>query len=295
MGYMHIDNLYKDMRIFEFPSCYALEKIHGTSAHIGWKRGDGVRFFSGGEKHENFVKLFNVDALFATFDMLGGQEIIVFGEAYGGKMQGMSKTYGPDLKFIAFDVKVDGKWLTVPHAYLVARSLGLEFVDFNEICTKLEYIDAERDKPSVQAKRNGIVEDKQREGIVLRPLQEAYDHRGNRIITKHKNDAFKETRTQREVNPDKLKVLADANAIATEWVTDMRLYHVLPKINPESVAPLGPEDTKAVIFAMIEDIRREAAGEILESKEATKAIGSATARLFKKYLQERLKGVQENV
>ena len=30
MGYMHIDNLYKDQRILQFKECYALEKIHGT-------------------------------------------------------------------------------------------------------------------------------------------------------------------------------------------------------------------------------------------------------------------------
>ncbi len=29
MGYMHIDNLYKDQTILMFRECYALEKIHG--------------------------------------------------------------------------------------------------------------------------------------------------------------------------------------------------------------------------------------------------------------------------
>lgn len=40
MGYMHIDNLYKDARVLSFKHVYALEKIHGTSAHIyGQRRG----------------------------------------------------------------------------------------------------------------------------------------------------------------------------------------------------------------------------------------------------------------
>jgi hypothetical protein len=39
---------------------------------------------------------------------------------------------------------------------------------------------------------------------------------------------------------------------------------------------------------MVEDVKREAKGEIVESKDAMKAIGSATARLFKKRLVNQL-------
>jgi hypothetical protein len=35
MGYAHINNLYKDQEILIFKHVWALEKIHGTSAHIG--------------------------------------------------------------------------------------------------------------------------------------------------------------------------------------------------------------------------------------------------------------------
>ncbi len=34
MGYLHIDNLYKNQTIRLFRECYALEKVHGTSAHV---------------------------------------------------------------------------------------------------------------------------------------------------------------------------------------------------------------------------------------------------------------------
>lgn len=33
MGYLHIDNLYKNRDILLFRECWALEKVHGTSAH----------------------------------------------------------------------------------------------------------------------------------------------------------------------------------------------------------------------------------------------------------------------
>lgn len=83
MGYRHIDNLYKDQRILLFRECFALEKIHGTSAHVSWTEAEGVRFSSGGEKHERFVKLFDEAALRTAFMGLGHPTVIVYGEAYG--------------------------------------------------------------------------------------------------------------------------------------------------------------------------------------------------------------------
>jgi hypothetical protein len=293
MGYMHINNLYKDDRIFQFSECYALEKIHGTSAHISFKKAaDGlfnIAFFSGGESHDKFVALFDEKMLLENFYValarmpVDTTEVVVYGEAYGGKQQGMSETYGKDLKFIVFDVSINGKWTDVLSADAIAINLGLPFVDYVKIPTQLSQIDAERNKPSTQAKRNGIIDPKIREGVVLRPIEEAFDHRGSRIISKHKNDIFSETKTHREVDPDKLKVLADANKIADEWVTEMRLLHVLDKSGTE----LDIKNTPVIIRAMVEDVRREAAGEIVESKDAMRAISSATARLFKKYLTEK--------
>lgn len=297
MGYLHIENLYKDSRMFQFDECWALEKIHGTSAHIAYKRKDGtgeITFFSGGEKYENFVALFDKEDLMLKFDAFDQDEIIVYGEAYGGKQQGMKATYGDQLRFVAFDVKMAGNWLDVPNAdTLVTRYLKLDFVDYKRIRAVLEEMDKERDRDSTQAIRNGVGEGKKREGVVLRPIGEVYDHRGDRIITKHKRADFQETKTPRPVvNPDKLVVLAEANKIAAEWVTPMRLQHVLDraqvlKTEVGDDSPMSVEDTGQIIGIMIEDVKREAKGEIIESQAAIKAIGSATARLFKKYISEK--------
>lgn len=281
MGYMHIDNLYKNQDMLIFRECYALEKIHGTSAHVSWKDADGVQrvtFFSGGEKHDNFVKLFDVDALSAAFADMGHHEVTVFGEAYGGKQQGQSWRYGDRLRFVAFDVKVGDCWLDVPNAKQVAERLGLEFVHYRKVTTDISALDAERDAPSEQAKRNGVQGDMPREGVVLRPLREFRDNSGGRVISKHKRVEERETKTTRDasVDPSKLKVLENAKAIADEWVTVTRLEHVLDKLGP-----VGLESTSAVISAMIEDVMREGAGELVDSKEARKAIGAATARMFR--------------
>ena len=276
MGYLHIDNLYKNTEILLFKECYALEKIHGTSARISWKE-KKVNFFSGGAKHDTFCRLFNIKKLEEKFEELFDCDVAIFGEAYGGKQQGMSETYGKELKFIVFDVKVGDHWLDVPNAFDVSDKLGLEFVSFNMIKTILKEIDIERDKPSMQSFRNGIKEDKLREGVVLRPLIEVRKNDGNRIIVKHKGDEFKETKTKREVDPKRLKVLEKSKEIANEWVTPMRLSHVLDKLgNPTDIT-----ETRNVIRAMIEDVLREAKGEIIESTETRHAIAKKTALLYK--------------
>jgi hypothetical protein len=196
----------------------------------------------------------------------------------------MKDTYGPDLKFVAFDVQVGDSWLVVPHAEKVVQKLGLEFVHYEKISTSLEEIDRVRDEESIQAIRNGLGHGKMREGVVLRPLLELTKNNGERIIAKHKGEKFSETATSRPVdNPDKLKALAEGDAVAIEWATPMRLEHVLDKIENKAM-----ENMKNIIAAMLEDIRREGEGEIVWSEAAIKAIGKRTAGLVKAYHQMKM-------
>lgn len=292
MGYLKIPNLYKDQTILLFKECYALEKLHGTSSHLGIMPNE-VRFFSGGEKYNNFVALFNQEDLKQRFKTLNLERVTVYGEAYGGKQQGMAHTYGPKLKFAAFDVKVSKHteeglkeyWLNVEDAADIVGKLGLEFVAYNRVSTDPESLNHERDLPSRQAVRNGITEPKIAEGVVLRPLQE-FMMNGSRVIAKHKRPEFSERTSKRDSNltPEQLEVLTKARDIAKEWATPMRLQHVLSKFHANNGRPANESDTKAVIQAMVEDVYQEARGEIVESKEVAKAIGSITAKLFFKHL-----------
>lgn len=310
MGFMHIANLYKQQDILLFKECYALEKIHGTSAHLKYNpQTKELTFFSGGEKHDKFIVLFNKDDLKSKFEAMGvpiDRTITVFGEAYGGNQQRMSATYGNSLKFIVFDIQIGDCWLDVPKAEKVAHDLGLEFVYYTKVSTDLTELDRERDAPSVQAIRNGtsrlpegaelpnpcagatwllrnftIYEPKKREGVVLRPLIEVTKNNGERIICKHKGEGFNETKTPRPVvDPAKMQVLTDAQAIADEWVTLHRLEHVLQKIeNP------GIEKMREVIASMVEDVLREGVGEIVDSPTVRKAISTKTAISYKEYLK----------
>lgn len=279
MGYLHIDNLYKNQSMLLFKECYAMEKIHGTSAHISFKDGE-LSFFSGGAKHAEFIKLFNEPALKERFIEKQFDEIIIFGEAYGGSCQAMSHTYGKELKFVCFDIKIHDLWLNVINAEELANSLGFEFVHYKKVPCDIEHLDIERDSDSVQAIRNGMGEGHIREGIVIRPPIELRDNRWSRFIAKHKCAKFAETRTKREVSPDKLEILHKADDIALEWVTEQRLLHVIDKVLGEEKPTM--QRTGDVIKAMVEDITREAKGEIVDSKIARNRISKRAACLFKK-------------
>lgn len=276
-----------------FKECYALEKIHGTSAHITWKQNPSnpdqrqLVFFSGGTKYDLFVSLFDKAKLTEEFAAIcpPDKDMTVYGESYGGKEQGMSETYGKVAKFIAFDVQIGDCWLDVPKAEGIVKALGLEFVHYKRVTTDLAALDAERDADSEQAIRNGVGPGKKREGVVLRPLIELTKNNGARIICKHKRDEFRETKTPRPVvDPAKMQVLADAEAVANEWITPMRLEHVLDKLPGHCI-----ERMRDIIAAMIEDVLREGKGEIVESEAVKKAIGKKAAVAYKEYLNAKLK------
>ena len=277
MSYMHINNLYKEQDILLFKECYALEKIHGTSAHISYKN-QQLNFFSGGTKHENFIKLFDADNLIKIFKEKNIDNITIYGEAYGGKLQKMRLTYGETLKFIAFEVKINDLWLSVPQACTLVLALNIEFVSYEKISTDIDSIDKQLAKFSVQAMRNGQGDDKTQEGIVLRPLIELRKNNNERIIVKYKNEEFRETTKKRTViDTAKLEIIKEANLIAEEWVTRNRVVHVLDDfVDPLTMSMMGN-----IIKAMISDVKRESENEVVWSVAVEKSIGKATVRLVK--------------
>lgn len=280
MGYMHINNLYKDQRILQFKECYALEKVHGTSANVRWSNGH-VTFHNGGAKREAYLAIFDEGDLEDRFGAIGHKEVVVYGEAYGGSILKQSHRYGQQMRFVAFEVKVGDTWLNVPSAADFVSKLGLNFVSYKRVPTDLEALDAERDAPSDVAREAGMGE-QPREGVVLRPVEEVTLNNGQRVMAKHKRDEERETKTPRPVvDPSALRKIQEARAIAEEWVTPMRLLHVLDKIPNADMTKM-----RDVIAAMQEDVLREAEGEIEDSKGARQEIAKQTAQLFKAHLKE---------
>ena len=101
MGYYEIENLYKDQTILNMKEVYVMEKIHGTSAHVSYKSGR-LGFFAGGGAHKPFLEHFDQEDLLKGFEAMevGDTLVIIYGENYGGKIQGMSATYGKYQSFV---------------------------------------------------------------------------------------------------------------------------------------------------------------------------------------------------
>lgn len=284
MGYAKISNLYKLTDILLFKEVYCCEKVDGTSCNLSFD-GNKLRFFSGCINQEVFEALFDKEKLLNRFaEIYYNAPIIIYGEGYGGKVQGMSKTYGPNIKFIAFDVKIGDKWLSVPEAEEIVKSFGLEFVHYVKTSTDIEVLNRERDRDSVQAIRNGMGEGHPSEGIIIRPLIELTRNNGERLIAKYKKENFRETSTPRPVNLEKLEILKNAEAVASEWVVAERLRHVASALNVE----IEPQNIPDIIREMLKDIQIEGAGEIEWSKDVERAIGKATANLVKEYVKGKL-------
>jgi hypothetical protein len=297
VGYLSIPNLYRSQDCLAFKELYTLEKVHGTSAHILFKapkKGQPLKviYYSGGANYNEFRLLFNEQKLleaYATLSIPEDVDVTLYGEAYGGKMQKMATTYGPSLRFIVFDVMVGDSWKTVPSAEWYATTFGQEFVPYRIVPADVRFLDMQRDMPSEVAVRRGIKVPRKREGIVIRTLKEFRRDDGSRIITKHRIYEFEERTTPQVIDDvTKLKVLEDAEAIANEWVTTNRIHHVADKLRAKRGVLLRLQDTQELINMMNEDIAREAAGEIVPSEAAVKAISKKTVELFKGYLRNQV-------
>lgn len=293
MSYFKIENLYRNPDALTLPEgeCYAMEKLDGTSSNLGYKDSK-LSFYSGGSKYETFKAIFDEQALLSALQLLFKPEdsVKIYGEAYGAKVQGLGHRYGDQLRFCAFEVQVNGTWLPVPEAQKIVEYLGLEFVHFVKVPCTVEALNAERDKPSTQAQRNGMGEQLS-EGIIIRPLTERTREDGTRCIWKHKQDRVREMKTPRSLDPDKNKVLEDARAIAEEFVVEERLRHVMDSLAVsygKTSEDLKIEDTPALLAQMVNDVNTECAGEFVRTKETDRAISKRAAVLFHAHLKSRI-------
>jgi hypothetical protein len=253
------------------------EKIHGTSAWFTFKDSK-LLFHSGGETLETFRAVFNVPEL--ETNLKGSACVQVYGEAYGGKQQKMAHVYGPNLKFVVFDVKINDCWLDVMDAEHFAHYLGLEYVHYMVGRCTVELIEAEMRRESVQALRNGVGQGLEREGVVVRPMRERVDAFGERVIYKHVNRMFSELKTTPKLG-ERLQMERDTAKILDQWVTPQRLQHVLTHTSLSSVAKVF---IPKLVSEVAEDIKRECVNEFEWTPEIEKAIKSAAGKLFTKDL-----------
>ena len=166
------------------------EKVDGTNIRVHWD-GHRVEFagrtdraqipkplydlltelFGGTNKEEIFEQTFNE------------KDVILFGEGYGGRIQGAGPKYG-ELRFILFDVTVNGKYLSRENVEGIAGVFGLDCVP------EIGYGTLEDAVKIVKRRPKSLLGNIDMEGLVCRPMKELQDENGRRVICKIKARDF---------------------------------------------------------------------------------------------------------
>ncbi len=290
--YPHLEALYRVPELRHFRTVIATEKIHGTNARIGWIDGTlrvGGRNEELTETNTNFG-LYNwvmankdawIERLRETFDAANA---VVYGEWYGPKIQ-KGVNYGAEKQFRAFDVRVN--------------DVLLDWDDYQAVCVRLNvsmaplvyqgpydenaFLDL-RHRISVVGQLAGVDDPENTwEGIVVRPPIMVRSKRGEWVMAKFKDEAFEERKSLKKTPLSPVDT-AEADAFAAEWVTPMRLEHVLQQAREQGVAGDSMRDMGHVLRLMAEDVRRESG----TADDLWQQVHKAVARDTKERFQERL-------
>lgn len=167
------------------------EKIDGTNIRVMWD-GENVRF--GGKTDNAQIPAILIEALQDTFTNEKMKEVFsdadnvcLYGEGYGKKIQ-KGGNYLPDrADFILFDVKVGDWWLTREANEDVATKLNIGVVPIIGIWKLEQAIEYVKNgfKSTVAHNKDYIAE-----GLIMKPKTELFNRRGERIIAKIKHKDF---------------------------------------------------------------------------------------------------------
>lgn len=173
------------------------EKVDGTNVRIFWD-GHAVTFGGRTDNAQMPAPLVNVlNDLFGgeenaqMFEQLFGEnEVILFGEGYGKKIQGVGSRYDPDgVNFILFDVLWGNNYQPRERVEKIAEAFGIECVPVvgsGPLEKAVEYV------KTAPTSWIAVDADCPMEGLVCRPAQELRDRCGNRVIVKIKARDFME-------------------------------------------------------------------------------------------------------
>ena len=204
MEYHKIETLYErdertfKVRVGEFKNrTYQLiktwhwtEKVDGTNVRCIWK--DGKLTFGGktdnAQIHADLIKwLYENVSTAKLAEVFPDTEAVIYGEGYGAGIQ-KGGSYSPIKKLIVFDVLVGGQWwLSHENVCDVASKLGLEVVpSFGEMSLEeaTEFV-----RKGFKSKC-AVVNSRDAEGLVGRPLETLFDKKGARLIVKLKTKDF---------------------------------------------------------------------------------------------------------
>jgi Rnl2 family RNA ligase len=330
--YSSIENTYRDDFIelikeggLDTGEWVVTEKIHGGQFSIYYdgseiKASTRTTFLSDDMDFFNWQKVLadNRDKVKELYRLLKAKykelsQVIVYGELFGGsyphpevsKVKNAKRLqkgvhYHPDNLFYAFDIRVDGKFLTVDECNQLFRQVGLFYAKPLFRGTMQECLKYSNQFPSKISGWLGLppIDDNIAEGIVIKPVEPLFLGIGERVILKSKNEKFAERkavkkRPKKPVKEVKLdesgeKLLRELMAL----VTENRLQNVLSK-RVQLPAPVPQNSFGEIIkefsLDIWEEFNKDFEQEYLdldkqEQKKISKAMNQAASKLIKKVL-----------
>ena len=173
---------------------YFTEKVDGMNVRIYW---DGYKIsFYGRSKSSilpehlktKLTEIFINNKTEEMFEQLfGKQEVILFGEGYGKKIQNGENYIKDNCDFILFDVFTNNKYLPLEQVNQIAHSLNIRSAPIILTETIDNAVKFVKSKPKSHIAKNKEYE---MEGLVGRPMVDVYDNEDNRIIVKIKSRDF---------------------------------------------------------------------------------------------------------
>jgi len=161
------------------------EKVDGTNIRVIW---DGYRVeFRGRTDKAQIPKplltkleeLFGGESKEELFEStFGNKNVILYGEGYGGKIQG-GGGYG-DINFILFDARVEGWWLNRESVFEISNVFQIDIVPIRMHGTLEGAVQFIKSHPKSCLRLSEL------EGIVGQPVIPMYNRKGERIIVKIK-------------------------------------------------------------------------------------------------------------
>lgn len=301
------------------------EKIHGGQLAFYYdgnelKASTRTTFLTEGIDFFNYetVMAANADKVKKLYDLLAKEReelslVIVYGELFGGdyphpdvpkvktaKRLQKGVAYHPDNLFYAFDIRADGRYLSVDDANRLFEAAGFFYAKPLMRGTFQECLQHPDNFLSVISEWLGLppIEDNITEGIVIKPVEPDFLRVGERLILKSKNEKFKERKSKKKRHkPQKeaAKLSETGEKLVAELrslVTENRLRNVLSK-RGELPYPVPKEYFGEVMKAFNADIMEEfgkdfqAAYDDLDKKEQkliSKQVNQDAAKLVGKVL-----------
>ena len=235
------------------------EKVHGSNFSM-WTDGTAVKC----AKRSGFIKenesFFNYEVILDKYeakiielfhiirnDFQVISELGIYGEIYGGRyphpdvpklsISSVQKgvAYSPDVEFIAFDIKLDGKYVDFNLFTQLCESGNIPYLPALLKGSLEECLDYPNDYQSTIPTRHELpaIEDNIVEGNVIRPINVLYHGNGNRVLLKNKNDKFKEKEKSKKEPKIPVEVPEHVKELlgkGLEYITENRLRNVLSKV-----------------------------------------------------------------